>query len=733
MSPEQHLAAEVDARTDQFSFCVALWEALAGERPFAGDSVGELAFAVTRGKMRAFPRESQVPARVRKALVRGLSREPVERFPSMTELLEALQPRIRAKRALFVAGAAALVGIGALLPMFGDADAAPEDPCAVARTGLADVYDATKRTEIVDAIRTGGGLTSTTTTRVAETLDTRAQEWRDAAVAACVAHRIDGTESAEAFDARMRCLSRRRAEFEDLLHKLREPNSSRIVAAASALFDAVPASECNDTTRLLEASPPPDDPALRALADEVDRRILASLSDPRNDDAGIATAEQLIRDADATGWQPLLARAQAVRAQIHEQRGEISESEAWLRASARSAAAGRDDAQMLAALGDLAYTLAHLQGRIPEALEVAYLMELELVRIGDNPRAPAIYNALGSVFQAAQQADRAREAYRKGLDLLDVEGHDNPIRRMSLLNNLGTIALGEGDALGARRSFEQALVLAKTTYGEADIRMSDYHLNLCHSYILRGEYDVARADCVKALELVDGPQPRDAAALVRALVAMATPDGETGDFEAASASIARVRPLAESVYGKGSLLMAVVDGTEAVIRHHEGNLEEATRLALASDATLEAGGAALASMRMPILGLRGALAMTSGDHAKAMELCDAATALLPAELPAIHPHRAEPLVCRADALAKLGRTDEAAPLYVQVVTIHERLAGDPVAAARAHFGLAKIAALRNDPTTARDEALAARRNLKLVVRRTPKLVAEIDAWLEANP
>jgi tetratricopeptide (TPR) repeat protein len=138
-------------------------------------------------------------------------------------------------------------------------------------------------------------------------------------------------------------------------------------------------------------------------------------------------------------------------------------------------------------------------------------------------------------------------------------------------------------------------------------------------------------------------------------------------------------------------------------------------------------------MRMPILGLRGALAMTSGDYAKAMELCDAATALLPADLPAIHPHRAEPLVCRADALAKLGRTDEAAPLYVQVVTIHERLAGDPVAAARAHFGLAKIAALRNDPTTARDEALAARRNLKLVVRRTPKLVAEIDAWLEANP
>ncbi|MBC8072186.1 MAG: serine/threonine protein kinase, partial [Deltaproteobacteria bacterium] len=42
MAPEQILGEPTDARSDQFAFCVALWEALAGERPFAGKSASQV-------------------------------------------------------------------------------------------------------------------------------------------------------------------------------------------------------------------------------------------------------------------------------------------------------------------------------------------------------------------------------------------------------------------------------------------------------------------------------------------------------------------------------------------------------------------------------------------------------------------------------------------------------------------------------------------------------------------
>ena len=52
MAPEQHRGDAVDERADQFSFCVALWEALFGGRPFRGTSLPDLARCVVRGRAR---------------------------------------------------------------------------------------------------------------------------------------------------------------------------------------------------------------------------------------------------------------------------------------------------------------------------------------------------------------------------------------------------------------------------------------------------------------------------------------------------------------------------------------------------------------------------------------------------------------------------------------------------------------------------------------------------------
>src|SRR5690606_19821348 len=89
MAPVQFIGAPLNASTYQFSFCVALFEALYGRRPFAGRTRIEVADAVVSGRIEP-PPPADVPAWVHAVLLRGLSADPEQRFGSMHELLDAL-------------------------------------------------------------------------------------------------------------------------------------------------------------------------------------------------------------------------------------------------------------------------------------------------------------------------------------------------------------------------------------------------------------------------------------------------------------------------------------------------------------------------------------------------------------------------------------------------------------------------------------------------------------------
>lgn len=89
MAPEQFLGEPTDERTDQFSFCVALYEALYGFRPFQGKNMTELAKAVMRGRIK-LPGKTLVPDYILEVLIKGLQCTPEDRFDSMADLLEAL-------------------------------------------------------------------------------------------------------------------------------------------------------------------------------------------------------------------------------------------------------------------------------------------------------------------------------------------------------------------------------------------------------------------------------------------------------------------------------------------------------------------------------------------------------------------------------------------------------------------------------------------------------------------
>jgi predicted Ser/Thr protein kinase len=96
MAPEQFEGRNVDARTDQFNFCVALYEALYGERPFDAKSYDELYENVAEGRVNPAPAKTRVSKAVRAILLRGLSVKPGDRYPTMENLLDDLA-RDRAK------------------------------------------------------------------------------------------------------------------------------------------------------------------------------------------------------------------------------------------------------------------------------------------------------------------------------------------------------------------------------------------------------------------------------------------------------------------------------------------------------------------------------------------------------------------------------------------------------------------------------------------------------------
>ncbi|MEZ4365689.1 MAG: protein kinase [Kofleriaceae bacterium] len=140
MAPEQLRGLDTDPRSDQFSFCVALYDALYGRHPLPGESAVKMAEEGARALPP--PEGTKVPASIGRAILRGLEPQPSARHPSMLALLAELAPAPARPRRV-----AAMVG-GALV-IAGAAAAA----VAVQREPL-EVVQAGEETELVQQIET---------------------------------------------------------------------------------------------------------------------------------------------------------------------------------------------------------------------------------------------------------------------------------------------------------------------------------------------------------------------------------------------------------------------------------------------------------------------------------------------------------------------------------------------------------------------------------------------------
>ncbi len=108
MAPEQHRGRPTDPRSDQYSFCLALAEALHGERIVAGKTFSEL--LRSKLELRLSPDAHRIAPTLCRALSRGLSVDPADRHPSMEVLLDALTPTRRGWLGVTLVAAVAVAG-----------------------------------------------------------------------------------------------------------------------------------------------------------------------------------------------------------------------------------------------------------------------------------------------------------------------------------------------------------------------------------------------------------------------------------------------------------------------------------------------------------------------------------------------------------------------------------------------------------------------------------------------
>ncbi len=315
MAPEQFASTPTDARTDQFSFCVALYESLYGQRPFEGDTFLSLMTSVTTGAVRPPPPKARVPAWLRKVLLRGLATDPAARFPSMTALLAALltDPTVRTRRVLVAT--LAVVAVAGVVAV-GRRPAEKSAPlCGGGAERLAGAWSkagaqSPRRTAIQRAFQaTGEAFAGQAFTTVAKYLDEYTEAWLGTYRDACEATHVRGEQSSDVLDLRMGCLLERLVELRALTDELATANDKVVENAVSGVSSLGPVAQCSDVRLLRAVVRPPSDEATRKRVAALQARkakMLASTLSARCETTRVIEKE-ITAGAREVKYAPLLA------------------------------------------------------------------------------------------------------------------------------------------------------------------------------------------------------------------------------------------------------------------------------------------------------------------------------------------------------------------------------------------------------------------------------------------
>jgi tetratricopeptide (TPR) repeat protein len=391
-SPEQKAGGQVDARSDQYSFCVALFEGLHGRRPDE-----------TRGAS-----EVRAPAHLRRVLERGLCAAPAERYPTMVELLADLARDPRAARLRVAAVAIPVVAAVGLTTMLRGPD--QPEPCRGGAQKLAGVWDdTTRRAGRAAFAATQKPFAAAAWGYVERTLDRGGAAWVEQWTQACEATRVRGEQSEELLDLRMDCLDARRLEIKALVDQLTRADEELVKNASKETQSVIDFDQCRHTDALRQVVRPPRDAVMRIRLGAV-RMLLAegaALRSAGKYGKAVAQARTALAEARELHYAPIEADAQLLLALAQEQANEYPAAVAGLLEAVAQAEAARDDHTRARGLIGLVRVLARM-ARYDEAQGYDKLAEAAVGRAGGGDELHAL--VLAARLQLRKQRGRNNEA-----------------------------------------------------------------------------------------------------------------------------------------------------------------------------------------------------------------------------------------------------------------------------------------------------------------------------------
>jgi len=589
MAPEQWLRGELDARTDQFAFCVALWTALYHQAPFVGETAAELREAVLANRRRPPPAAVGVPSWLAPILDRGLSIDASKRWPSMTVLLGELERRASARRRGWIGlGATALVASAAALTIaMTGRHAAPVEVCPAPTARLDPVWGPPRRESLrqhlagIDAAN--GALRFAAAAAV---FDRGGREWSAMHVSTCRATRVEGRQSDTVLDARMGCLDRWLEGLTATVTGLAQATDPDQLEGAIKSVAAIGSVDgCADATAVVAAADLPTAPAARAEAQRIVQEAMAcNLARKAGHVDGLAArVDALIARARVLGHPGTLAKTLAVRWRLAVGSTQASAALAIMSEQTEVAARAHNDHEAARTWALMARLTAQWQGQPDEARVMIVAARSAAAHAGDP--APLVAEVLGSqadVEVAAGDSVAAQRAIVEARGLLVSVGADQPGSSLkaslgALLQTEGEQRWASGDLDGALASLHQSVAMLDDAYGPDTMEAAGVYLDLGQVLRDQGKLDEALV-AVEHSIAVRGRHDAHTAALATALSVRAAIHGEQGHLDRSIADGERALALASAALLPNDLELLGITSEVALAYRDAGRLDEALAL-----------------------------------------------------------------------------------------------------------------------------------------------------------